>query len=203
MSLRIDLDDFPAAARAFEQSGPARVVLGGGCFWCTEAVFLQLDGVSAVVSGYAGGDAAHANYDSVCSGMTDHAEVIAVDYDSDRINLADILKVFFSVAHDPTHKDRQGNDRGRQYRSVVFFDNDALKTYVADYMAQLEAAHVYTDAIATTLEPLTTFYPAEDYHQDYYKKRDLTLPTATRHSLMCALLPCRRWRSCASTIRRK
>lgn len=167
MSLKIDLDDFPAPSARFEESGEQRLVLGGGCFWCTEAVFLALEGVSAVTSGYAGDSAELANYDAVCSGRTDHAEVIEIVYDSEVIGLGDLLKIFFSIAHDPTHVDRQGNDRGRQYRSVVFFHSGDQQQYVADYIAQLEAAGVFDAPVATTLEPLETFYSAEEYHQNF------------------------------------
>lgn len=167
MSLRIDLDDFPAPETVFEESGEQKLVIGGGCFWCTEAVFLALDGVSAVISGYAGDSAEQANYDAVCSGSTNHAEVIEVTYDSDVIGLGELLKIFFSIAHDPTQLDRQGNDRGRQYRSAVFFQSDAQKQYVAGYIGELEQAGVFNAPIVTTLEPLTAFYAAEDYHQNF------------------------------------
>ena len=146
---------------------PQSVVLAGGCFWCTEAVFVKLDGVMGVVSGYAGGTADTADYQAVCSGTTDHAEVIRVRYDSSRISFGQILKVFFAVAHDPTHVNRQGNDIGRQYRSAIFYANDDQKRVAEAYIAQLTAAKVFTAPIATTLEPLEQFFEAEDYHQDF------------------------------------
>jgi len=167
MSLKTDLDNFPGPERHFDETGQQRLVVGGGCFWCTEAVFLALDGVTAVTSGYAGDREELANYDAVCSGSTDHAEVIEIVYDSATIGLGELLKIFFSIAHDPTQVDRQGNDRGRQYRSVVFFQTQAQKQYVADYIRQLDEAGVFDAPIATTLEPLDAFYTAEAYHQDF------------------------------------
>ena len=128
------IDDIPADASGSPQS----VVLGGGCFWCTEAVFVKLDGVLDVASGYAGGTADTADYNSVCSGMTDHAEVIRVRFDPRRITLGQVLKVFFAVAHDPTQLNRQGNDMGRQYRSAVFYADEAQKRVAAGYIRQLE-----------------------------------------------------------------
>lgn len=142
-------------------------VLGGGCFWCTEAVFVKLDGVLGVTSGYAGGTAETADYKTVCSGMTDHAEVIRVRFDPARITFGGILKVFFAVAHDPTQLNRQGNDMGRQYRSAVFYANEDQRRVAEAYIAQLNAAPAYPTPIVTTLEPLDTFFEAEGYHQDF------------------------------------
>lgn len=159
---------FPDPVRDLAPAGsPAQAVLAGGCFWCTEAVFRQLDGVLTVESGYAGGSAASANYDAVCSGVTGHAEVIRIGYDPARISYGQLLKIFFSVAHDPTQLNRQGADRGTQYRSAIFHADDAERAVAADYIAQLDAAHVFAAPIVTTLEPLDVFYPAETYHQDY------------------------------------
>jgi len=146
---------------------PQSVVLGGGCFWCTEAVFAKLDGVLSVVSGYAGGTADTANYQAVCSGMTDHAEVIRVQYDSSRITLGQILKVFFAVAHDPTQLNRQGNDMGRQYRSAIFYAGASQERVAAAYIQQLNDAGVFAQPIVTTLEPLEQFFEAEAYHQEF------------------------------------
>lgn len=146
---------------------PQTAVLGGGCFWCTEAVFVKLDGVISVVSGYAGGTAETADYRTVCSGTTDHAEVIRVRYDSRVISFGQILKVFFAIAHDPTHLNRQGNDIGRQYRSVVFYANDEQRRVAEAYIEQLKAAKVFESPIVTTLEPLEQFFEAEDYHQNF------------------------------------
>ena len=146
---------------------PQAVVLAGGCFWCTEAVFAKLDGVIGVVSGYAGGTADTADYKTVCSGTTDHAEVIRVRYDSNRISFGQILKVFFAVAHDPTHVNRQGNDIGRQYRSTIFYADEDQRRVAEAYIKQLTEAKVFPARIATTLEPLEQFFEAEDYHQDF------------------------------------
>ena len=146
---------------------PQSVVFGGGCFWCTEAVFVKLDGVISVVSGYAGGTADSANYQSVCSGMSDHAEVIRVRYDTSRITLGQILKVFFAVAHDPTQLNRQGNDMGRQYRSAIFYASVDQERIAAAYVQQLKDANVFDQPIVTTLEPLEHFFEAEAYHQDF------------------------------------
>lgn len=142
-------------------------VLAGGCFWCTEAVFEQLKGVHTVVSGYAGGAADSANYQMVSAGATKHAEVIAITYDPAVISYGQLLRVFFAVAHDPTQLDRQGNDKGPQYRSAVFFANDDEKRVAAAYIAQLDEAGVFDKPIVTTLEPLGEFHEAEAYHQDY------------------------------------
>lgn len=147
--------------------GEATAVLAGGCFWCTEAVYLQLDGVSAVVPGYAGGTADTANYEAVCTGATNHAEAIQIRYDPRRISYGQILKVFFSVAHDPTQLNRQGADRGRQYRSAIFYANDEQKRVADAYIRDLNSARVFDAPIATTLEPLDKFYEAEAYHHNY------------------------------------
>ncbi|GHA21369.1 peptide methionine sulfoxide reductase MsrA [Oceanisphaera arctica] len=160
--------DFPDADdSAFLNTGVRRLVLAGGCFWCTEAVYRQLNGVLNVVSGYTGGTKDTANYDAVCSKNTDHAEVISIEFDSALIGPATLLKVFFGIAHDPTQLNRQGNDLGRQYRSAVFYQDDAERQLAADYIAQLEQNGVFRAPIVTTLEPLTVFYPAETYHQNY------------------------------------
>ena len=153
-----------------EAPGSAVAVLAGGCFWCTEAVFKALDGVLDVRSGYAGGTAATADYRTVCGGRTDHAEAIEVRYDPARTSFGQILKIFFAVAHDPTQKDRQGNDRGRQYRSAIFTAGDHQRRVAAAYIAQLDEAKVFAGPIVTTLEPLEAFYVAEEYHQDFAAK---------------------------------
>jgi peptide-methionine (S)-S-oxide reductase len=149
---------------------PASIVLGGGCFWCTEAVFLSLDGVLGVRSGYAGGTADTANYQAVCSGSTDHAEVIEVRYDPARITLGRILQVFFEVAHDPTQLNRQGHDMGRQYRSAIFYRTPEQRRVAEAYIAQLNRERAFDSPIVTTLEPLEAFYEAEGYHQNYAAK---------------------------------
>jgi peptide-methionine (S)-S-oxide reductase len=130
-------------------------------------VFLSLDGVLGVRSGYAGGTAATANYQAVCSGSTDHAEVIEVAYDPVRITLGRILQVFFEVAHDPTQLNRQGHDMGRQYRSAIFYRTPEQRRVAEAYIAQLNRAHAFDSPIVTTLEPLEAFYEAEGYHQNY------------------------------------
>lgn len=153
-----DLDDTSAAAH---------VVLAGGCFWCVEAVFLAMEGVTRVESGYAGGSPDTANYDAVCGGQTGHAEVVDVHYDPAKVSFGQLLKVFFSVAHDPTQLNRQGNDRGTQYRSAVFYETPEQKRVAEAYIRQLDSAGVYPDPIVTSLEPLSRFYPAEAYHQNF------------------------------------
>lgn len=150
-----------------EAGAEATAVLAGGCFWCVEAVYLQLDGVLKVVSGYAGGTAETANYQAVCSGTTNHAEAVLIKYDPSRISYGQILKVFFWVAHDPTELNRQGNDVGRQYRSAIFYASDRQKTVAEAYIRQLDDARVFPRPIVTTLEPLDAFYEAEPYHQNY------------------------------------
>ena len=154
-------EDLPTAG------GPQSIVLAGGCFWCVEAVYRQLDGVLDVTSGYAGDQESTANYEAVCSGRTQHAEVIKIDYDPARISLGRLLKVYFSAAHDPTQVDRQGNDHGRQYRSAIFYASEDQKRVAESYIRALDAAKVFRAPIATTLEPLEAFYRAEAYHQDY------------------------------------
>jgi peptide-methionine (S)-S-oxide reductase len=142
-------------------------VLAGGCFWCTEAVFRRLEGVLEVQPGYAGGREDTADYRSVCSGRTGHAEVIRILYDPSRISYGQLLRVFFAVAHDPTQKDRQGNDVGTQYRSAVFPLDTAQRDLVQAYLSQLDAAGVFASPLATTIEPLEAFFVAEAYHHDY------------------------------------
>ncbi|MGH8658434.1 MAG: peptide-methionine (S)-S-oxide reductase MsrA [Gammaproteobacteria bacterium] len=142
-------------------------VLAGGCFWCLEAVFLALDGVLEVTSGYAGGSAESADYKNVCSGRTDHAEAVRIRFDRSRIGYAQLLKVFFSIAHDPTQRDGQGNDRGRQYRSTIFYADQAQETVARAYICQLNEEGVFGAPIVTVLEPMNDFYEAEAYHQNY------------------------------------
>ena len=141
-------------------------ILAGGCFWCTEAAFEQLAGVSDVTSGYIGGSADTANYRRVCEGDTGHAEAIRITYDPAQISYEQLLDVFFD-AHDPTQLNRQGNDIGTQYRSAVFYANEEEKQIAAAKIRALNESKHFPRPIVTTLEPLTAFYPAEDYHQDY------------------------------------
>jgi peptide-methionine (S)-S-oxide reductase len=168
VTLKIDPRFFPDPVPV---SGAAdagnTIVLAGGCFWCTEAVYSQLDGVLSVRPGYAGGSEATANYDDVCTGTTGHAEAIEVVFDPQRVALGQILKIFFSIAHDPTHMNRQGADVGTQYRSAIFYANEAQRTIAERYIEQIEAARVFDAPVVTTLEPLEKFYVAEQYHHGY------------------------------------
>jgi peptide-methionine (S)-S-oxide reductase len=148
-------------------SGPQTAILAGGCFWCVEAVFKELDGVLEVTSGYSGDSADKADYQTVCSGMTGHAEAVKIRFDPSRVSFGQLLKIFFSVAHDPTQLNRQGNDQGPQYRSAIFYADDEQKRIAEAYIRQLNEAGAYDAPIVTTLEPLEAFYDAEAYHQDY------------------------------------
>ena len=142
-------------------------VLAGGCFWCVEAVYLPLDGVLGVRSGYAGGTAETANYKAVCSGRTDHAEAIEIVYDASRTTYGQLLKIHFSIAHDPTQLNRQGNDMGRQYRSAIFYTSEEQQRVAEAYIRQLNDRRIFDSPIATTLEALKQFFVAEAYHQNY------------------------------------
>ena len=144
----------------------ATAVFAGGCFWCVEAVFEELDGVIDAVSGYAGGSRETANYEAVCTGTTGHAEAVQIIYDPTKISFQKLLVVHFAT-HDPTTPNRQGNDIGPQYRSAIFYANEAERKAAEDYIAELTKEHVYPRPIVTTLEPLKEFYPAETYHQNY------------------------------------
>jgi len=155
--------DEPLTASPVEKTA----VFAGGCFWCVEAVFKELRGVISVRNGYAGDTADTANYRTVCSGRTNHAEAIEIRYDGSQTTFGQLLKIHFSVAHDPTQLDRQGNDMGRQYRSAVFYADDEQKRIAEAYIRQLNEARVFNDPIVTTLEPFQAFYVAEEYHQDY------------------------------------
>lgn len=167
----VDYKTFPSPNEDLKLSaaaGPQTIVLAGGCFWCTEAVYQNVPGVLGVVSGYAGGTMETANYEAVCTGSTNHAEAIEITYDPAVTSLGKLLKVFFSIAHDPTTLNRQGADSGRQYRSAVFFADDKQKHVAEAYIKQLNAAKVFGDSIVTTIEPLNgVFYKAEAYHQNY------------------------------------
>ena len=145
-------------------------VFAGGCFWCTEAVFEQIKGVEKVISGYAGGDRKSAHYDIVSAGRTDHAECIQITFDPAQISYGQLLKIFFSVAHDPTQLNRQGPDHGRQYRSAIFFVTPEQKRVAEAYIQQLEQAHVFSKPIVTQVNELKGFYAAEEYHQDFVKR---------------------------------
>jgi peptide-methionine (S)-S-oxide reductase len=164
-----ELARFPDPARDIAPAPETArsAILAGGCFWCTEAVFLPLDGVTGVTSGYIGGSPGTANYQAVCSGTTGHAEAIKVDFDPAVISYGQLLKVFFAVAHDPTQLNRQGADRGTQYRSAVFPLDDQQRLVAEEYIAQLEAAQAFPDRIVTTVEAAGEFFPAEAYHQNF------------------------------------
>jgi peptide-methionine (S)-S-oxide reductase len=140
---------------------------GAGCFWCTEAVFLNVKGVTKVVSGYSNGKVKNPTYREVCTGTTGHAEVTQITFDPGQVSFEELLEVFWNT-HDPTTLNRQGADEGTQYRSAVFYHNEDQKKTAEAYKKQLEASHVFKDPIVTEISPLTSFYPAEDYHQNYY-----------------------------------
>lgn len=146
--------------------GKEKVTFGGGCFWCIEAVFEDLKGVSSVTSGYAGGKTLNPTYEQICSGTTGHAEVVQVVFDPAQISYKDLMKVFFTL-HDPTTLNRQGNDVGTQYRSIILYENDEQKRLSQGAIE--EAQSTYSSPIVTEVVPLSKFYPAEDYHQGYYK----------------------------------
>jgi peptide-methionine (S)-S-oxide reductase len=141
--------------------------LGTGCFWCTEAIFQQLEGVVKVTSGYSGGQVNDPTYKQICTGTTGHAECLTIVFDTAIISFDELLEVFWQV-HDPTTLNRQGADVGTQYRSVIFYQNDTQKETAQKYKQELNASGAYSNPVVTTLEPLTKFYPAEDYHQNYY-----------------------------------
>ena len=141
--------------------------LAGGCFWCLEAVYDQLKGVQEVESGYAGGTVKDPSYEDVCSGQTGHAEAIRIEFDPDEVSFRDLLTVFFAT-HDPTTLNRQGNDVGTQYRSVILYADEEQKKEAQNFIRELESAATFNRAIVTTVEPLTDFYRAEAYHQNYY-----------------------------------
>ncbi|MCF2522175.1 peptide-methionine (S)-S-oxide reductase MsrA [Bradyrhizobium sp. G127] len=157
----------PPASDVAPAEGLKTFVLAGGCFWGVQGVYQHTRGVTKAVSGYAGGKADTAQYEIVGSGRTGHAEAVQITYDPKQVTLGKLLQIYFSVAHDPTQLNRQGPDSGTQYRSTVFTSDPAERKLVEAYIAQLNAAKVYPKKIATTLEPLNGFYPAEEYHQDY------------------------------------
>ncbi len=142
---------------------------GNGCFWCTEAIFQQLEGVLKVESGYSGGHVDNPTYKEVCEGTTGHAEAINIVYDPEKITFDELLKVFWET-HDPTTPNRQGNDVGPQYRSVIFYHNDEQKQKASDYKKQLDDAKAFSAPIVTEISPFSKFYVAENYHQDYYNQ---------------------------------
>lgn len=143
--------------------------LGGGCFWCTEAVFSQVRGIVKVESGYSGGQLKNPTYQQVSSGRTRHAEVVQITFDPEIISFREILDIFFST-HDPTTLNRQGNDIGTQYRSVIFYHNEQQKDTANQIIAELNKSRVFNAPIVTTIEPFSAFYPAEEYHKDYFRR---------------------------------
>ena len=144
-------------------------VLGAGCYWCTEAQYQLLDGVISVVSGFSGGTVKNPSYKEVCTGRTGHAEVVQVVYDTTKLNYADILQAFFS-SHDPTQLNRQGNDIGTQYRSVIFYETEEQKKIAEQIKEELNKSGAYADPVVTEIAPLKEFYKAEDYHQNYFNE---------------------------------
>jgi peptide-methionine (S)-S-oxide reductase len=172
----VDFKTFPdpkADLTIAPDAGPQVMVLAGGCFWCTEGVFENTPGVNDVVSGYAGGTKETADYEAVSAGNTGHAEAIRIVYDSRKTSYGKLLKVFFSIAHDPTTLDRQGPDTGHQYRSAIFYTNDDQKRVAEAYIKQLNDAKVFESPIVTTVEPLKEFYTAEAYHQNFVKNNPM------------------------------
>ncbi len=163
----VSLNFVPDATTETKNNNIETVVLGGGCYWCVEAIYENLDGVTAVVSGFSGGMVENPSYEAVCSGTTGAAEVVSIAYDKTKISLEDIYKVFFTV-HDPTTLNKQGADVGTQYRSVIFYKDEKQRNTAQNIITDLNIAKVYPSKIVTTLEPFEAFYPAEDYHQNYY-----------------------------------
>ena len=147
------------------------VVLGGGCFWCTEAVFLRLEGVKEVIPGYAGGIVEQPSYEAICTGRTGHAEVIQVIFDPTKINLSELLAVFWAT-HDPTTLNRQGGDTGPQYRSAIFYLSDTQEKLASEMMEKLDQSKQFSDPIVTEITAFSNFYPAEKYHQNYYMRNE-------------------------------
>ena len=164
---RAQIPAYAAAPRVTPAKGEQVAVLAGGCFWGVDAVFKHVKGVETVVSGYSGGGSATARYEIVSTGATGHAESVKITYDPSQISYSELLRVFFSVAHDPTQLNRQGPDVGSQYRSVIFYSNETEKQTAQAYIAQLSKARVFAGPIVTQVLPFERFYAAEDYHQNY------------------------------------
>jgi peptide-methionine (S)-S-oxide reductase len=182
-------EDVALAARGTS----ATAVLAGGCFWGVEAVYRQVRGVTRAVSGYAGGAGTSAHYEIVSTGRTAHAESVEVTYDASKVTYGQLLRVFFSVAHNPTELNRQGPDVGRQYRSAIFFSDREQQRIATTYIAQLNDARVFPQTIVTEVTALPAFYPGEDYHQDYVAKNPgepyVMFHDAPKLKLLQALLP--------------
>ena len=145
------------------------ITLGGGCFWCTEAVYVQVKGVLDVESGYSNGQARNPSYEDVCTGSTGHNEVVKLVYDPAQISTREVLEIFFTI-HDPTTLNRQGNDTGTQYRSGIYFSNPEQETMAREVIAEMQASGIYTCPIVTEVVPLNNYWPAEEYHQDYFER---------------------------------
>jgi peptide-methionine (S)-S-oxide reductase len=171
--------------------------LGGGCFWCLDAVFRDLRGVTRVESGYAGGSVRQPSYEAVCTGETGHAEVVRIEFDPGEISFGDLLRVFFTI-HDPTTLNRQGGDVGTQYRSVIFFHDDAQRRAAEEVIAELERDRVWDDPIVTELAPAGDYWPAESYHQDYFRRN----PTAGYCRIVVAPKVAKARRTFADRLRR-
>lgn len=163
----LSLNGFAQNSKTKSSSNLETITLGGGCYWCVEAVYENLAGVKSVVSGFSGGKVANPTYEEVCTGTTGHAEVVQITYDKNITDINEIFKVFFTV-HDPTTLNRQGADVGTQYRSVIFYKNDEQKKAAESIIAELNKAKAYSNPIVTKIEPIRAFYKAEDYHQNYY-----------------------------------
>ena len=164
------LPPFAGDSQAPAAKGKETAVLAGGCFWGVDAVFKHVKGVSSVISGYSGGSATTAEYETVSSGTTGHAESVKITYDPSRISYSELLRIFFSVATDPTQLNRQGPDTGTQYRSAIFYANDDQKQTALAYIDQLNKAKVFSAPIVTQVVPLKAFYSAEEYHQNYLER---------------------------------
>ena len=167
-SIALDFEPDGSAVNTNKRHESETIILGGGCFWCIEAIYKSLKGVETVTSGYAGGKLTNPTYREVCTGETGHAEVVQIVFDPTKTSCEEILKVFFTV-HDPTTLNRQGADVGTQYRSVIFFENEAQKTIASQLIDALNKAKVYDSPVVTTVEPAPKFWVAEDYHQEYYR----------------------------------
>lgn len=162
---------YSSCERFFSMNDTETIVFGGGCFWCTEAVFKMLKGVTDVVPGYAGGHVENPTYEAVCHGDTGHAEVVRIIYDPKIVSFDDLLTVFFG-SHDPTTLNRQGGDVGEQYRSVIFYTNEGQKKAAERYIQDIDGSHTQGGAVVTQVLPLDTFYEAEDYHKDYFARNN-------------------------------
>ena len=161
---------FAGESQSLAAKGKQTAVLAGGCFWGVDAVFKHVKGVSSVVSGYSGGSGATAEYETVSTGSTGHAESVKITYDPSRISYSELLRIFFSVATDPTQLNRQGPDTGTQYRSVIFYADEYQKQIALAYIDQINKAKVFSAPIVTQVVPLKAFYPAEEYHQDFLER---------------------------------